>query len=241
MNKRQTVWLIVRLIGVYFAYWAIVAFLSLIGAIYAYVSLPSGTSTTKANTGNTRVQMPTPTINPAIQTVKTPAEEEAEKLKSGVGKDILWQLFLTAIYGASGWYLIKNGKHLFAVLNREELTDETDETASFPLPKSKENAVATPDISSRKEEVTSLNLSEYIPKSKQIAPSDSKDEEPAAAEVSSEQLQSEVSSSTDEQKSMEQPKTTEIETPVNEPILADEETTRMDYALPTLEEKPSNE
>lgn len=168
MNKRKTVWLIVRLIGVYFAYLTIVTFFSLIGATYAYISPSSANTTTNSNTMVTANRASMPTTRPQTPGVPTPktdeeraVEKEAEKAKSIALKQVFWQLFLTAIYGAVGFYLIRNGKHLFAVLNREELLDDADEADSVSTSKKKDEVVP-----SRKEEVTSLNLSEYVPKPK---------------------------------------------------------------------------
>ena len=176
MNKRQTVWLIVRLIGVYFGYWAIVTFLSLVGAIYAYVSLPAATNPTSKQQQTIQVNgisIPTTAPRANQSATTTPgAENPADKAKSDALKEVLWQFFLTVIYGGIGFYLIRNGKILFSTLKREELTDETDETDSVSPAKPKEKVVTTLDLSSsgKKEEVTSLNLSEYVPKKAETAP-----------------------------------------------------------------------
>ncbi len=194
MNKRQTVWLITRLIGVYFAYLAIFTALSLIGAIYGYFSSSAASTTSGTNTSaNARTPIPTPTIrNPGIELPKSEAEKTTEKLKSDAGKEVLSLFFLTAIYGGVAFYLTRNGKILSTVLNREELTDETDETASVSPAKPKEKIVTTLDLSyGKKEEVTSLNLSEYVPKKAETAP-------PIVEKVE-ETIQPEVSPDADEQ------------------------------------------
>ncbi|HMS42287.1 MAG TPA: hypothetical protein PKE69_18785, partial [Pyrinomonadaceae bacterium] len=124
---------------------------------------------------------------------------------------LAWQIFIALIYGGIGFYLIRNGKILFTTLIREDSTDEIEEITYSSSENSKEKVVTSLDISasssSKKEEVTSLNLSEYVPKSQQTAPT--------MANVA-------------EEKSI----TEKTET---EPILAAEENSRMDYALPTVE------
>lgn len=221
MNKRQTVWLITRLIGVYFAYWAIVSILSLVGAIYAYTSLPSPNNPTAKQSQQTiqvnGISIPTTAprgnqANPNTPSVETPAD----KAKSDALKEVLWQFFLTVVYGGIGFYLIRNGKMLFATLIREDLTNEPEEITYSTSAESKEQVVTStdfaPNSASKKEEVTSLNLSEYVPKSQKTAP-------PIAEEKST------------------------TEKPETEPILAAEENSRMDYSLPTVEinqtEKPN--
>ncbi len=178
MNKRQTVWLITRLIGVYFAYWAIVSILSLVGAIYAYTSLPSPNNPTAKQQQTIQVNgisLPTTAprgnqANPNTPNVETPAD----KAKSDALKEVLWHFFLTVIYGGIGFYLIRNGKMLFSTLIREDLTDETEEINYSASTESKEKVATSDDFApssaSKKEEVTSLNLSEYVPKSQQSAP-----------------------------------------------------------------------
>ena len=197
MNKQQTVWLIIRLIGVYFAYLAIIAALGLISGIYGYFSPTSASTTLNSNTavnaGRTSVPTPRPQI-PGIPTPKTEeervAEKAAEKLKSEAGKEVLWQFFLTAIYGAVGFYLIKNGKHLFVILNREELLEESNEysaSTSTSLSKPNDKVAASPNLPVKKEEVTSLNLSDYVPMSERIKQTEVKDEQPAPPDLTSEQ------------------------------------------------------
>lgn len=207
MNKRQTVWLIVRLIGVYFGYWAIVSLLSLVGAIYNYSSLPAANNPTSKQQQTIQVNgisIPTTAPRANQSATTTPGvESPADKAKSDALKEVLWQFFLTVIFGGIGFYLTRNGKILSTVLNREELTDETDETASVSSVKPKEKVVTTLDFSSgKKEEVTSLNLSEYVPKKAETAPPIAeKVEEINQPEVSVPNIEQkpEISLSTDEQ------------------------------------------
>lgn len=181
MSKQNVVWLITKLIGVCFAYWTIVAFFVLISSISAYISLPSPprfpkNENTTANIQTTVPGFPVnPTIgnssiinpanNPAAQ--KAEAENPVQTAKNNALKQLLWDLFLFVIYGLFAWYLIRDGRILFAILNREAPFDESGEPvrdASFPLGKKKEQVVTTLDLSGgrreKAEEITPLNLSD---------------------------------------------------------------------------------
>jgi hypothetical protein len=178
MTKSQVVWLITKLIGVYFAYSAIVAVPDVISSVYHYASLPSPPRFAKnenpANNAQT-VSPINPTVNnPSINNpavAKTEAETPAEKAKNDALKLFLWNLFSTIFYGLIGWYLIRDGRFLSAVLNREEPFDESGKPVasdSFPLSKKKEEVVTSLNLSGGKEEITSLNLSDT--KSEQAPP-----------------------------------------------------------------------
>ena len=240
MNKHQTVWLIVRLIGVYFGYWAIVSLLSLVGAIYAYTALPSAPKTpNKQNIEVNGISIPTTAPRANQTTPTTPgAETPADKAKSDALKEVLWQFFLLVIYGGIGFYLIRNGRILFTTLHREELTDETDEITSSASAKPKEKVVTTLDLSpsppSKKEEVTSLNLSEYVPKQKETAPPIIEnvpqiEENFAAIDVPNEPIAPPIETL---------PQIEQIE-PVNQPFFADEQPTLIRPTEIFSEEMPS--
>lgn len=149
MNKHQVVWLIIRLIGVYFAYLTLVSFLSLVGAVPALFTLPKIDANTKnANVASSsnptiRVQPISPNGNynaPENAENKENSDESiADKFKGENVKIFAWFLVLTAFYGVAAWYLLRDGRILFDLLNREE---------PHGLIKEKES------------EVTSLNLSD---------------------------------------------------------------------------------
>jgi hypothetical protein len=135
MNKREVVWLIVRLIGVYFAYLAVVSVFTLAGSISAFYTLNSDTSTsTKTETDITRNAPPGfppgRVENEPKPVVKT--DPASEKLKSDAFKSLLLYLFLTGLYGVTGFYLIAKGTILFNILNKED-----------PSTRSKESVVTT--------------------------------------------------------------------------------------------------
>ena len=137
MNKYQVVWLIIRLAGVYFAYVALMTFFGLVGSIPALFTLPkidadkknANVSTTPQNPMNPtyRIQ-PVQPVSPNINANSTDAtdggaktdESITDKFKGENVKTFAWFLVLTAIYGALAWYLLRDGRILYAVLNREE-------------------------------------------------------------------------------------------------------------------------
>ena len=132
MNKYQVVWLIIRLAGVYFAYLTLVTFLGLVGSIPALFTLPKIDATSPKNANiSTAPQNPTLRVQPVTPNINANSSETTENGgKSGEGitdkfkgdnvKTFAWFLILTALYGAAAWYLLRDGRILYAVLNREE-------------------------------------------------------------------------------------------------------------------------
>jgi len=150
MNKYQVVWLIIRLAGVYFAFLTLVTFFGLVGSIPALFTLPK----IDAGPKNANVSMPlnapirvqpiSPNGNynaPESADQKTKADESiTDKFKGENVKNFAWFLILTAIYGAATWYLLRDGRILYAVLNREE---------PHGLTKEKEAEVTTLNLSDK--------------------------------------------------------------------------------------------
>jgi hypothetical protein len=132
MNKYQVVWLIIRLAGVYFAYLALVTFFGLVGSIPALFTLPKIDATSPKNANvSTMPQNPTLRVQPVTPNINANSPDPTEnggktdegitdKFKGENVKTFAWFLVLTAIYGAVGWYLLRDGRILYAVLNREE-------------------------------------------------------------------------------------------------------------------------
>jgi hypothetical protein len=133
MKKTEVVWLIVRLIGVYFAYLAVVSVFSLAGAVSAMYSLSSQAPAGKAETETNRlIPAPFPArAEPEAQPANK-LDPSGEKLRSEAFKTILLYIFLTAAYGAIGIYLITKGRILFDILNNESSSSrkETDPTVT---------------------------------------------------------------------------------------------------------------
>jgi hypothetical protein len=153
MNKHQVVWLIIRLVGVYFAYLTLVTFLGLIGSIPALFTLPKIDATSPKNANvSTMPQNPTLRVQPISPNGNYNANETAEnkenksdetitdKFKGENVKTFVWFLILTALYGAAAWYLLRDGRILYSVLNREEPQG---------LGKEKEAAVTTLNLSDK--------------------------------------------------------------------------------------------
>ncbi len=149
MNKYQVIWLIIRLAGVYFAYLTLVTFLGLVGSIPALFTLPKIDANPKnANVAiqpnqPMRVQPISPNGNynaPETSANKEKSDESiTDKFKGENVKTFVWFLILTAIYGAAAWYLLRDGRFLYAILNREKPDESTKE---------------------KEAEVTTLNLSD---------------------------------------------------------------------------------
>lgn len=133
MNKRDVVWLIVRLIGLYLCYCAIIAVFTLASAVWAFIGLPSKPGTPGAETEISRQAENPPGIpgftpqgpnaqpeNPRRpQQANRPADPVADEARRTAFKEILWALFLLVIQGGVGFYLLVYGGLLFNMLMRE--------------------------------------------------------------------------------------------------------------------------
>ncbi|HVE59411.1 MAG TPA: hypothetical protein VNB22_21555 [Pyrinomonadaceae bacterium] len=149
MNKYQVVWLIIRLCGVYFAYLTLVTFLGLVGSIPALFTLPKIDANPKnanvATQPNPPVRVQPISPNGNYNAPETPENKEKSddsitgKFKGENVKNFAWFLLLTAIYGAAAWYLLRDGRLLYGILNREKPDEPLKE---------------------KEAEVTSLNLSD---------------------------------------------------------------------------------
>ena len=134
MNKYQVIWLIIRLAGVYFAYVALMTFFGLIGSVPALFTLPKIDTNQKNANVSTMPQNPmnptyrVPPVTPNINANSTETTENGGKTEAGItdkfrgenAKTFAWFLVLTAIYGALAWYFLRDGRILYAFLNREE-------------------------------------------------------------------------------------------------------------------------
>ncbi len=130
MNKYQVVWLIIRLAGVYLAYLALITFFGLVGSIPALFTLPKIDADNKnanvaVNSNQTfRVQPISPSINynasETAENNRKTNESITDKFKGENVTTFLWFLILTAVYGAAAWYLLRDGRILYRILNREE-------------------------------------------------------------------------------------------------------------------------
>jgi hypothetical protein len=141
MNKREVVWLIVKLIGVYFIYLSVVSAFSLISSVSTLYSVSSQISTTKPDANSTASPVITPDSLPGRPPVpsnktneKPVVDASQKKLADEAIKNVLFYVFLTILYGATGFYLIKDGRILFILLNQEErIVTETKEINSLGI------------------------------------------------------------------------------------------------------------
>jgi hypothetical protein len=132
MNKYQVIWLLIRLVGAYFAYLTLLAVLGLLGSIPALFTLPKIDATSPKNANVSTISQNPPIrvqpISPGINSNTSDGMENGGKIDEGITdkfkgenvKTFVWFLILTAIYGAAAWYLLKDGRILYGILNREE-------------------------------------------------------------------------------------------------------------------------
>lgn len=128
MTKKELIWLIIRLSGVYFGYLAVVSLFSVIfllpGLIFAPPELKT-TQKTETEIPVTGVQ-PTPfNLNESFPSensqTKNSAANAGDKTDSEAVKKFLWYILLTAVYGAVSFYLLRDGRLFFWFLVREEV------------------------------------------------------------------------------------------------------------------------
>jgi len=112
MNKREVVWLIVRLIGVYLAYLAIVTVFTLVSSVYTFYS----------HSADSPAGSPPPVTQQNVNDPKAPVRSDpvSEKAKSEALRSILLYLFLTVLYGGGSFYLMTRGTLLFDLLSKEQ-------------------------------------------------------------------------------------------------------------------------
>ncbi|HEY0458128.1 MAG TPA: hypothetical protein VGC97_03180 [Pyrinomonadaceae bacterium] len=132
MNKYQVIWLLIRLVGVYFAYLTLLAVFGLLGSMPALFTLPKIDATSPKNANVSTISQNPPIrvqpISPGINSNTPDGTENGGKIDEGITdkfkgenvKTFVWFLILTAIYGAAAWYLLKDGRILYGILNREE-------------------------------------------------------------------------------------------------------------------------
>lgn len=125
--------MLIRLAGVYFAFLMLVTFFGLLASIPALFTLPkinldnnknANVSTMPQNQpiqiqpispygANSNSQNPNNSTNPNEESVLA-------KFKGENVKNFAWFLVMTAIYGVITWYLLRDGRILYEILNREE-------------------------------------------------------------------------------------------------------------------------
>ena len=122
MNKREVIWLIVKLVGLYFVFSAIFALFNLVDAATNLTTLPSSKTTPEtvspapadANSFPGLTQQPGPQTRPTRA-----ADPVADAAKTAAVKVLLGFFFMTVLYGGIGYYLIRDGGFLYNILARE--------------------------------------------------------------------------------------------------------------------------
>lgn len=134
MNKREVTWLIIRLIGAYFGYAAIVALFTLVSTVWLIFSVPSSTDkdpelgtkvvpTTFQDSpgGIPGIQEATPRTRPdGTQRNANKPDAAADEAKRAIFKLILWHLFIFLLHGGVAYYLLFQGGAFFNILIREK-------------------------------------------------------------------------------------------------------------------------
>lgn len=134
MNKREVVWLIVRLIGAYFGYAAIVALFTLVSTVWLIFSVSSSekggeqstqvapTSFSEQPAGIPGIQEATPPRNrpDTAQRNANKPDSVADEARRAIFKLILWHLFLFLLQGGAAFYLLFHGGLFFNILIKEK-------------------------------------------------------------------------------------------------------------------------
>lgn len=134
MTKREFVWLLIRLAGVYFAYLALITLFTVVTSGWSLIFAPPKLDVPNANS-NRAVPIPgitqpapydinNPAAIPATPTAAEPEKPE-DKAKREAVMSFLGGLLLALIYGGLGFYFLRDGRLLFALLMRED-SDKPD-------------------------------------------------------------------------------------------------------------------
>lgn len=128
MTKREFVWLLIRAAGVYLAYLAVITFFTAISSGWSLIFSPPKLDAPNANAsrpntipGITQPEPYDPNLNPAATpaTATEPEKPEDKARREGV-MNLVWQIFLTLLYGGIGFYFLRDGRILYALLMRED-------------------------------------------------------------------------------------------------------------------------
>lgn len=136
MTKRELVWLLIRLAGVFFAYLMVVTLLTVITSGWSTIFAPPKIDVSNANSNRAAAAPQYPGIQPAPfdpafnpsnpnqMTTPTPTSAEPEKPEDKVKREavmsVLGQLLLVLIYGGLSFYFLRDGRILYILLMRED-------------------------------------------------------------------------------------------------------------------------
>ena len=133
MIKRELVWLIIRLAGVYLAYLAVITFFTVMYSGWGLIFAPPKLDVPDANSNRT-IAAPAvqsapydPSFNPTTvsptpttMTIGNDLQKPEDKAKREAVMNLLGGLLLALIYGGLGFYFLRDGRLLFALLMRED-------------------------------------------------------------------------------------------------------------------------
>ncbi|MEO6590074.1 MAG: hypothetical protein ABIP06_12300 [Pyrinomonadaceae bacterium] len=129
MTKREVVWLLIRLAGIYFAYLAIITIFTVVTSSWSVIFAPPKLDLRNAN-ANHSTTMPEiqsvpydPNFDPNAKPIAPTATEQIkpeDKAKREVVMSFLGGLLLALIYSGLGFYFLREGRILYAILMREE-------------------------------------------------------------------------------------------------------------------------
>lgn len=127
MNKHETSWLIVRLIGIYFAYLAVASVFTLAASISIFYSLNADSRPEADISRSAPAGIPGRIDNESKPSVRI--DPLSEKAKGEAFRSLLLCVLLTGLYGGIACYLIFKGSLLFNILNREDTERRSRESA----------------------------------------------------------------------------------------------------------------
>lgn len=150
IGKQQLAWFLIRAIGVYFAYCAIVSLVPLGSSIPDLFSVPkidrSVQSQVPVDPAKPMPRFGQPAPTPEI----TKEEQELDKaFRIQAFKSFLWSLGASLFYIFAAWYLIRDGRVVFDVLNREQpfgLDDQKEEVTTLNLSEDDEQGEAAEEL-----------------------------------------------------------------------------------------------
>lgn len=126
MTKSEFVWVLIRSVGAYFAYLAVITFFSMLSSGWGLIFEPpkidiSGTNANRAVAVPGIQQVPfDPNINPAAEKAADAKLKPEEKARREAVMNLVWLAVATLIYGGLSFYFLRDGRLLYALLIREE-------------------------------------------------------------------------------------------------------------------------
>ncbi len=125
MSKKESIWLIIRGIGLYFGYCALFALLSLAGSVPDLFSLPKIDRPERNSSVPFDPSRPEPSIGQPIPTPEPALKEKDAAEQARLAEALsffLLNLATSGLYLIGAWYFLRDGRFVFDALMREEPT-----------------------------------------------------------------------------------------------------------------------